>query len=188
MASSLFLQGLYYYAIPSGPLYDPLFWKIVSFLANLLMIVLVFGGRLDFGIPQELRGLYEKINVLTPGQFRKLVKEARPTYGTGEAILIAGIAPSHLHFLLKGSAEISKHKQIAKIAAGAFLGEIAFLNGGMATATVVLPTGAECLSWETKKLALLMQRDSAVDIAMRGIINRDLASKVANSLPLNIQD
>ena len=31
MAVSLFLQGLYYYAIPGGPFFDPLFWKVVSF-------------------------------------------------------------------------------------------------------------------------------------------------------------
>jgi hypothetical protein len=55
MGLSLFLQALYYYAIPGGPLFDPLFWKVVSFVANLVMIVLVFGGKLDFGIPEDLR-------------------------------------------------------------------------------------------------------------------------------------
>ena len=73
MGLSLFLQALYYYAIPGGPLFDPLFWKVVSFVANLVMIVLVFGGKLDFGIPEDLRILYDKMAVLSPGQFRKLI-------------------------------------------------------------------------------------------------------------------
>ena len=184
MAVSLFMQGLYYYAIPAGPLYDPLFWKVVSLLANFLMIVLVFGGKLDFGIPQDLRGLFEKISVLTPGQFRKLIAIATRTTGTGEAILISGTVPTHLHYLLRGRAEIKKFDQIADIETGAFLGEIAFLNGGAATASVVLPQGSECLSWEQVQLKKLMQSDKTIDIALRGIFIHDLADKVAKSMPL----
>ena len=73
MALSLLLQALYYYSIPGGPLFDPLFWKIVSFAANGVMIVMVFGGGLDFGVPEDLRELFDKMAVLTPGKFRKLV-------------------------------------------------------------------------------------------------------------------
>lgn len=188
MAISLFLQALYYYAIPAGPLYDPLFWKVVSFLANLLMIVLVFGGKLDFGIPQDLRGLFEKISVLTPGQFRKLIGVSTRTKGTGEAILVSGVEPSQLHYLLRGTAELKKQEHVASIAAGSFLGEIAFLNGGVASASVLLPEGAECLSWDHARLKKLMQGDKTIDIAMRGVFNHDLAAKVANSLPLSKLD
>lgn len=188
MAISLFLQGLYYYAIPTGPFYDPLFWKIVSFLANLLMIVLVFGGKLDFGIPQDLRGLFDKISVLTPGQFRKLIAVSSRTLGTGEAILVSGVEPSQLHYLLRGSAELKKQAHISSIATGSFLGEITFLNGGVASASVLLPEGAECLSWDREKLHRLMQSDKTIDIAMRGVFNHDLAAKVAGSIPIPQQD
>ncbi|MFO1035027.1 MAG: cyclic nucleotide-binding domain-containing protein [Hyphomicrobiales bacterium] len=184
MAASLFLQGLYYYSIPAGPLYDPLFWKVVSFIANLAMIVLVFGGKLDFGIPEDLRGLYEKMAVLTPGQFRKLIAKTVRVEGGGNAILTEGMKPDRLYYLLRGSAQIIKNRQTSTLEAGAFLGEIAFLSDLPASATVVLNPNALCIAWNRAALIQLMRKDAVLDIAMRGFFNHDLAYKVARSIPI----
>jgi hypothetical protein len=183
MAVSLALQALYYYAIPAGPLFDPLFWKVVSFIANIAMIILVFGGRLDFGIPQDLRSLFERISVLTPGQFRKLIKPSMRTSNSGEPLLVEGQHPEKLHYLLKGVAQISKGSSTSALQSGVFLGEVAFLNNTPASATVTLLPGAECVSWDAASLKAIMQRDKSIDIAMRGVFNHDLAAKVANSMP-----
>jgi Cyclic nucleotide-binding domain len=184
MGLSLFLQGLYYYAIPGGPLFDPLLWKVVSFLANVAMIALVFGGRLDFGIPEDLRPLFTRMAVLTPGQFRKLTARTVRVSGGGAAILTEGMKPDRLYYLLKGEAQIIKNRQTASLQAGAFLGEIAFLSDLPASATVVLNEGAECVAWNRAALLQLMKKDAAIDIAMRGFFNHDLAYKVARSIPI----
>jgi Cyclic nucleotide-binding domain len=185
MAVSFFLQGLYYYSIPGGPLVDPLFWKIVSFAANLGMIALVFGGQLDFGVPEDLRGLFNKIKVLSPGDFRRLIASSTRVLGADTKILVEGETPKHLYFLLKGEAKIIKREQTTSLLSGTFLGEIAFLNATTASATVVLPQGAECVAWDTAKLHDLLRRDSAINIAMRGVFNSDLAQKLATSLPID---
>jgi CRP-like cAMP-binding protein len=184
MAISLFLQGLYYISIPGGPFFDPLFWKVVSFLANAVMIVMVFGGRLDFGIPVDLRQLFTKISVLSPGQFRKLIHDATRSTISENPLLIEGQMPHRLHYLLRGQAEITKGQSQHVISSGVFLGEVAFLNVSPASATVRLGEDAECLSWDSASLRSLMAKDKAIDIAMRGIFNHDLAAKVANSVPL----
>ncbi len=185
MAVSLFMQGLYYYSIPGGPLFDPLFWKVVSFAANLLMIVLVFGGRLDFGVPEDLRPLFNAIAVLTPGQFRKLISKATRVQADGVPILIEGERPARLYYLLKGEARISKQNHTSMLQPGIFLGEIAFLSGSSASATVTLEPNAECVAWKSADLKQLMQRDSAINIALRGVFNSDMAGKLATSLPLD---
>jgi Popeye protein conserved region len=187
MAVSLLLQGLYYYAIPGGPFFDPLFWKIISFLANAMMIVMVFSGRLDFGIPADLRGLFEKISVLSPGQFRKLVSNSTRTLASEVPLITHGMKPDSLHYLLVGSAHIIKGTNQATIPAGVFLGEIAFLNNQAATATVQLAQNSLCVTWNSTQLRQLMQRDKAIEIALRGVFNADLAAKVSNSLPLPYQ-
>lgn len=184
MAVSLFLQALYYFALPGGPLVDPLFWKIVSFLANLSMILLVFGGMLDFGVPQDLRELFDKIRVLSPGQFRRLVKQSRRVSLTDVPLIIEGQRPDNLYYLLSGNALLNKGGMLRTLPAGQFLGEIAFLNSSPASATVSLEEGAQCIAWDAEWLKTLMRKDRAIDIAMRGVFNHDLAAKVANSLPL----
>jgi hypothetical protein len=187
MAVSLALQALYYYAIPAGPLFDPLFWKVVSLIANVAMIVLVFGGRLDFGIPSDLRGLYDRISVLSPGQFRKLAKHSTRTLPQGTALLVEGRKPDKLHYLLKGEAELTKSGNSHTLQPGIFLGEVAFLSNATASATITLRDGAECVSWEVEQLKALMKKDRAIDIAIRGLFNSDLAAKVAKSLPQSLQ-
>lgn len=184
MAVSFFLQALYYYAVPGGPLFDPLFWKVVSLAVNIMMIALVFGGRFDFGIPEDLRSLFETIKVLTPGQFRKLVSRTTRVHGNGTAILTEGMKPARLYFLLKGEARIIKNRQNAVIQSGVFLGEVAFLSDIAASATVVLPEGSECISWDSASLHQMMKKDRAIDIALRGFFNHDLAYKVARSTPI----
>ena len=187
MAVSLLLQALYYFAIPGGPLIDPLFWKMVSFIANLVMIILVFGGSIDFGIPEDLRGLFNKISVLSPGQFRKLVKHSMRLSATGQPLIVEGEKPRHLYYLLKGEAQLSKAGATSILQAGQFLGEIAFLNSSLASATVELNSGAECIAWDADALKALMRKDKTIDIAMRGIFNHDLAAKVASSMPMERQ-
>lgn len=187
MAVSLLLQALYYFAIPGGPLVDPLFWKIVSFLANLGMILLVFGGTLDFGIPQDLRGLFDKIRVLSPGQFKRLVKQSKRVNLTGVPLIVEGKHPDNLYYLLSGNASLDKGGTLRTLPAGQFLGEIAFLNSSPASATVTLEPGSECVAWDAGWLKGLMGRDKAIDIAMRGVFNHDLAAKVASSVPMERQ-
>ncbi len=184
MAVSLFLQGLYYYAIPGGPFFDPMFWKVVSFAANAIMIVLVFSGRLDFGIPSDLRNLFEKISVLSPGQFRKLVAISHRTTAQDDPIITEGQRPDCLYYLLGGSARIIKRHNEARVPAGVFLGEIAFLSNQAASATVYLATDSACIAWRTDHLRQLMRKDKAIEIALRGVFNTDLAAKVSNSLPI----
>lgn len=184
MAASLFLQALYHFAVPGGPQFDPLFWKVLSFIANVVMILLVFGGMIDFGIPKDLCGLYSKISVLAPGQFRRLIRNARRISATGQPLIVEGSRPTDLFYLLRGEASLNKGGTERKLQAGQFLGEIAFLNASAASGTVTLDPEAEAIAWNADALKHLMQKDNAIDIAMRGTFNHDLAEKVANSLPV----
>jgi hypothetical protein len=184
MGASLFLQGLYYFAVPGGPIFDPLFWIVVSFTANIVMIVLVFGGKLDFGIPEDLRPLFERMAVLSPGQFRKLVARTVRVSDADMAIITEGMKPDRLYYLLKGEAKVIKNRQTSHIQPNTFLGEIAFLSDMPASATVVLSPGAECIAWNRAALIQLMKKEPSIDIAMRGFFNHDLAYKVARSVPI----
>jgi CRP-like cAMP-binding protein len=177
---SLALQAIYYFGVPGGPLIDPLIWKIILIAANVSMIVALFRDRLPFGVEGDLRPLFRRIAVLTHGQFRRLIKPTERVRGTPGAapILTQGEPTSALFYLVAGTAVVRKHGQAIEVGAGSFLGEISFLTRRPATATVTLNEGAECLAWPRDALAALLARDSALDIAMRGLLNHDLASKI----------
>ncbi len=184
MACSMGLLSVYFFALPGGPILNALFWMVPTFIINVVMIMQHHRERRDHGIADDVRPLYEKIAVLTPAQFRKLIAIASRTSGQGAKILTEGKPSGQLHFLLSGQAKLEKGSKAHKIESGTFLGEVSFINQTVASGTVVLADASECLSWDSRVLADLMKRDMAIDIAMRGIFNRDLAAKVANSVPL----
>jgi CRP-like cAMP-binding protein len=180
---SLALQAIYYFEVPGGPLVDPLAWKVVLIAANLVMIILLFRDRLPFGVASDLQPLFRKIAVLTHGQFRRLIKPAERVRGVAGAppILTQGERSSALFYLISGTASVQKHGQTIVVEAESFLGEISFLTQHAATATVTLDDGAECLAWPRAALAALLAKESALDIAIRGLLNHDLAGKVSAS-------
>ena len=186
MAVSLVLQGLYYFAIPGGPLFDPLFWKIFTSITNFAMIIFIFRDRIDYGISNDVRGLYQRISVLSPGQFKRLMAPSQRVNGNHHNILVKGQTPHTLYYLLNGHAHIFKDGQNLKLSSGVFLGEIAFLTQKPATADVSLDDDANCLSWSHEALSRVMAKETALDIAMRGLLNHDLARKVAHS-SLNLE-
>jgi hypothetical protein len=184
MFVGIFLQGVYHILEPGGPNMVPLFWKIVFSITNILMIFWLYRDRFDFGIAADLRGLFEKMKVLTPGDFRKLIKTATRSSNTAEPLLVEGHVPDSLYFLLKGEAVLRKGNSEHTLESGIFLGEIAFLNKVAASATVTLKPGAECVCWNAEGLHALLGDNRALNIAMRGVFNSDLAAKLASSMPL----
>ena len=178
---SLILQGIYYFGVPGGPLIDPLIWKVILVTANLAMIVAVFRDRLPFGIEGDLQPLFRKIAVLSHGQFRRLIRPATRIKGNAglPPILVRGEPSTALFYLVSGNASVEKHGQTIVVGPGAFLGEIAFLTHHAATATVTLDEAAEAIAWPRAALAALLAKDPALDIAIRGLLNHDLAGKVS---------
>jgi CRP-like cAMP-binding protein len=181
MAVSMVLQAFYYFALPGGPLLDPLMWKIFTSITSLIMIFLIFRDRMDFGISAELRGLFNKIKVLSAGEFKRLLKPAQKLSGKHDNILVQGELPNTLYYLMSGHALLVKDGIRRQISSGVFLGEIAFLTKSPATATVSIEEDASCLSWSYDALAHVMNKETAIDIAMRGLFNHDLARKVSQS-------
>ncbi|MCX5497705.1 cyclic nucleotide-binding domain-containing protein [Kaistia dalseonensis] len=182
---SMALQALYYLLILNTPQFDPLVWKVLTIMLNLGMIALIIRDRFGYGIDSHIRPLFNAIRVLTPGQFRRLVKGTHRIEGP-VPILKRGEKPAELFYLLSGEAEVSKDGRRLVVQAGTFLGEIAFLSGGTATADVALMAGASALSWQVVGLKALMARESDIDIALRGLLNHDLAAKTAQShLPVS---
>ena len=185
MVLSMVLQALYYTWLPGGPWFDPLLWKLLTIALNMVMIVIILGDRYGYDIEADLRPLFEAIHVLSRGQYRRLIRIATRIEGP-QPILRQGEKPRHLYYLVKGTAEVSKGGRVLAVEPGVFLGEIAFLSGGVATADVVLAPGSEALSWPVADLRQLMARDGTIEIGIRGVLSHDLAAKTARShLPVS---
>ncbi|WP_298492723.1 cyclic nucleotide-binding domain-containing protein [uncultured Maritimibacter sp.] len=181
-ASALYL--VYYYSVADRPLWDAIITNAVLAGANLIMICVVVLERTTLAMPQETAALYRRFPMLTPGQFRRLLKLGEAHDPEAPVVLTEAGAPvEHLFYVVDGSVEIEKSGRASALPAGVFIGELAFLTGQSASATVSVKPGTRYIRWDTATLRRAMDRSEKFKVAMSAQFNTDLVAKVSQSLP-----
>jgi CRP-like cAMP-binding protein len=74
---------------------------------------------------------------------------------------------------------------------GALIGEISFIQGGAATATVRVARPSRLVVWPKAKGQGLLRRNPTLDVAMQGVFSKDLTRKLVRKgggTPLPILD
>jgi CRP-like cAMP-binding protein len=101
-----------------------------------------------------LRAAQNRLEYLTANDWALIMdKAARQSFAKGDEVLQFGKQNTYILFIVKGSASVlsARRWQIASVRAGEVLGEMAFLEGSNASATVVAdePVEAYSISWHT---------------------------------------
>ena len=176
------LYVLYFYFAPVEPLWGGIFWSAMFAIANVAMLWLIFLDEVQFSLRADERKLFDLLVDLTPGQFRKLLKAGRQEVAAAPLVVTRENEPSNaLYFIIDGKITISKggHRTVSE--GKTFIGEIAFLLGRPATATVTLETGCHYCVWDSKALHAVLNRNPALRTALSAAMNRKLAEKVAQA-------
>jgi CRP-like cAMP-binding protein len=79
----------------------------------------------------------------------------------------------------RGGAEVGRARDRAMI------GEISFIQGGAATATVVATKPCRYVAWSGEELRKLLRRNPSMDIAMKHVFNLDMMRKLTVRAPVN---
>lgn len=174
------MQTAFYLFIADAPIYYGAFWKILTCVVATAIILLILRERMGRRFDVEVRPFVQSLRLLRPGQVEKLIKLAdKRLHEEQRCIISQGARPDELYYLLTGSASVKKDGVPLRVQAGTFLGEIAFVSGGVATADVLIEPGSHYLAWPVDRLTKLLSKDEQIDIALRGLINHDLARKIA---------
>jgi CRP-like cAMP-binding protein len=174
------LQALFYAFVAQDIITYGLFWKSLTAVIAFAVVLVIVRERMGRQFAPELRGLAQELRLLNPGQIEKLFRVGDIRVADGERCIISqGARPDELFYLLEGSATVLKDGRPIAVEAGTFLGEIAFVGGGNATADVLVTAGSRYVAWPVDRLNALLAKDDQIDIALRGLINHDLARKVA---------
>ncbi|MEH6629957.1 MAG: cyclic nucleotide-binding domain-containing protein [Halopseudomonas aestusnigri] len=97
----------------------------------------------------------------------------------GDTLLVEGECPDKLFLFLEGQAFVSvRHKRIGKIGPGQFVGEMSFLTGQSAGATVVIREPSRCLVWQRDVVERLYKKDHDLQMILTAAIGVDLAGKI----------
>ena len=171
-----------YNALATPPNYQSIFWNGVMFVINLIVLVQIIFDRTHIGMSVEENELFSAFRMLTPGEFRSIVKLARWHTASGDEIMTReGERPADLFYILTGTATIEKSGRSFCVGPKTFIGEIAFLNGSAASATATLGVGARYIAWPVADLDKRIQGRQALKHAVVRLISFDMAMKVARA-------
>ena len=175
-----FVYILYFYFAPDVPLWGGIFWSVMFTIVNVVMIGLIIADKMHFRLTPSEKRLYERLQDLSPGQFRQFLKIGREEVAAAHlGITREGKPLEELFFVLDQQMIIEKRGNRAMTPSDTFIGEIAFLLQQDATATVTLAPGTVYFVWQTARLKALMQAKPEFGSALILAMNKKMAQKIA---------
>jgi hypothetical protein len=175
---------LYYYLFPSGPRWLVIFWLCVFMAINAFRIAHLMYETKKVKFSDEERELFETLfRNFAPVEFMKLLRigEWRAA-GQGDVLATEGEEVTDLTLIYNGEVVIEKNgAEVARSRDGTLVGEMSFLQGGAATATVRAARDTRLLIWPKQELQKLLKRNPTMDIAMNSVFTSDLTRKLGGA-------
>jgi len=181
-----------YFVIQSDALYTGIVWDCVFIAINLFHLLHLTRQRLKLRIVEGdrdlLRVMFEGLDDAQIGML--LNSSAWQRFAVGEHLTIQGEPVPALMLIAAGQASIvvSDH-MVAHAGPGTFIGEMAFLTGAPASATVTATQPMRVLRIELARLKTLLVIDHQIAGVLHRLLGADLAQKLRDrNLPLTRGD
>jgi CRP-like cAMP-binding protein len=165
---------------------DPvsLFWEILFTLVNLTqLVILAIENRRGRFTAEEDAFIKAVLPTLERAQTRRLMKLGEWTeIADGKVLIVEDTKPASLFYLVNGSARVERAgRPIGMVGPGDFLGEMSYLTGSAATATVTSVTPLRYLAFERTNLRAFLERNDDVRHALESGFNRNLIDKLVKT-------
>jgi hypothetical protein len=120
---------------------------------------------------------------MTARSFNKLMRAGRwRTLKPESLIVVEDREVKQVALVYHGHAVVQvQGKTVARVKHGSFVGEMALLAGGVASATVKAVESVRCVMWNTDDLRDLMNRDRDLEAALHEVFSADLIEKLGTA-------
>lgn len=176
----------YYFMAGPEPLWDAFIGSTMIAAASFQGMVRLWLSRVPAILPRADRPVWRLMGDIEPGLFRQLLKVGETRRIETTTILTQeGRAPDALWFLVEGELRLERRAQApARLSGSGFVGEIAWLNHGAASATVIAEPGARLIRWHAPTLRRTLRKNHRLELALEALIAHDMARKLAKSSPI----
>ena len=157
-------------------------WACTFFFINVFHSTwLVYERHLRRFTPEEQRLCDAAFQSLDPVSVRRLLRCGRwVEHPKDRSLTTQGAHLTELVLISEGEAAVRLGGQVIQhLACGKFVGEIGFLSGEPATATVVSAGPLRCLTWKVPELRRFLARHPEVRTVFHAAVGKDLAEKIA---------
>jgi hypothetical protein len=178
------LFEILYFALSGGAMYTGIAWGVIFILINVYQIHRLIRERMNLRRMSDLALLRQgALAGLVDAQLSRLVTAGSwRNIEPGSRLTRQGKPVEELVLLCTGSAWVEvDDKTVAKLHAGTFCGEMAFISGEPASATVTVHQPVRAFVFDMQELRILVDEDELVASAIHHAVGRDLTQKVSRN-------
>lgn len=179
-----------YFMLVSSDLYTGIGWSAIFIVINAYQLGWLIRDRLRLRLPHEEKSVLRRLltgledvqisRLLDASEWRELAAD--------DYLMRENQTVDELYFLFSGRFGVDVGgKMVAHLESGSFAGEVAFLTGQPATASVIVERPARVLAISRVRLTKLCKSDSQVAGVIHQLLGRDLANKLRMSNSFNTQ-
>lgn len=169
-----------YYGLVS-PNLIVVFWQTVFVAINTIWSISLIRQRRGITFTDEEHELYGTIfRAFSPLEFMKLMRIARwEAVKDGQTLVHADAELDDVMLIYNGEAEVVlSDGTTRRLRDGAFIGEMSFIRGGSATATVKIVQPTRFVAWSKSDLRGVLDRNPAMRSTMQTVFSEDLTNKL----------
>ena len=156
-------------------------WQALFVAVNVIQIGMLFRERQRARLTLEEEALRAKcFPALSVVEFHRLVRAGGwHTAGAGSRLTVQDRHVPHLLLMVEGAASVRiGGKSVGRCLPGDFVGEMAFVSGRPASATVVTSEPSRYLAWGIDPLGELMERSPEIRTALQARFSLNLSDKL----------
>ena len=178
---ALGLEGVYFLFSGAAPLWVGIGWAAVFVGINVVQLAIMARNHMRVRLSSEERGLHrQRFGRLDRVDFDRLVRAGQWRDVPAATVLAReGEAVEHVYLLLAGAARVeSGGRAIALVQPGSFIGEMSFLSGEPAAATVTALAACRVFAVPQDRLHDLLRRHDAIRAVLQELFGHDLVQKL----------
>ena len=183
---SCFAGIAFNYFVPATPLWTVIYWNVLFTAINVVQVAIIIKQRSSVHFTEEEKELHDTIfKNFAPFEFMKLMRVGKWLEARQGEILATEKKPlDSIMLIYNGSVSVELNgKELAKLKDGNFVGEVSFITGGAATATVRALRSTRYVSWPKEAIKQLLNRNPSMRFAMQAMLSTDLSKKLMRRAP-----
>jgi Popeye protein conserved region len=183
---SCFAGIAFNYFVPATPLWSIIYWNMLFAAINIVQIAIIIRERTGIHFTEEEKELHDTLfKNFAPFEFMKLMRIAQWLEAKqGEVLAVEKETLKAVMLIYNGLVGVETNGQeVARLKDGNFIGEVSFITGGAATATVRALQPTRYIAWSKDAISQLLNRNPSMRFAMQSMLSTDLSKKLAHRAP-----